>query len=38
MATILKTSESSGGGSFEPHPPGTFLAVLADVFVKQTPN
>lgn len=38
MATILKTSESSSGGSFEPHPPGTFLAVLADVFVKQTPN
>lgn len=38
MATILKTSESSGGGNFEPHPPGSFLAVLADVFVKSIPN
>lgn len=38
MATILKTSESSGGGNFEPHPPGSFLAVLADVFIKSTPN
>lgn len=38
MATILRTSESSGGGNFEPHPPGSFLAVLADVFVKSYPN
>lgn len=38
MATIIKPSESSGGGSFEPHPPGSFLAVLADVFIKSFPN
>lgn len=37
MSTILKSSQPSES-SFEPHPPGTFLAVLADVFVKSTPN
>lgn len=37
MSTILKSSQPSES-SFEPHPPGSFLAVLADVFVKSIPN
>lgn len=37
MATILKSTETEGA-NFEPHPAGSFLAVLADVFVKSFPN
>lgn len=38
MPVVLKSTPDSGSTSFEPHPPGSFLAVLADVFVKATPN
>jgi hypothetical protein len=38
MPVVLKSTPDSGNASFEPHPPGSFLAVLADVFVKATPN